>query len=173
MKTPDFVDTHMRSLPSRTLFTAGFVTCVALIAFALYLQYFANLDPCPLCMLQRVAFIVLGLVFLIGAIHGPGKTGSRIYVGVAGLTALTGVGLAGRHVWLQYNPPQFGSCAGDIYSQLERLPLGRVLANAIRATGDCAKVDWTLLTLSVAEWSLLWFLIFAAGTVMLLLRRSR
>lgn len=172
VKTLGFPETNMRSLTSRVLFSAGFIACAALIAFALYLQYFANLDPCPLCMLQRVAFIVLGLVFLIGAIHGPGKTGIRIYAGVAGLAALTGVGLAARHVWLQYYPPQFGSCAGDIYSQLERLPLGRVLANAIRATGDCAKVDWTLLTLSVAEWSLLWFLIFAAGTAMLLLRRS-
>jgi disulfide bond formation protein DsbB len=151
----------------------GAIACAGLIAFALYLQYYVNLDPCPLCMLQRVAFITLGLVFLIGAIHGPGKIGSRVYAGVASLAALTGAGLAARHVWLQYNPPKIASCSGDVYSQLERLPLGRVIVNALYATGDCAKVDWTMLGLSVAEWSLVWFVIFSVGCVMLLSRRSR
>lgn len=162
----------MTRLSTRTCFTIGFAACAALLGFALYLQYFAKLEPCPLCMLQRVAFIFLGLVCLIGAVHSPRRTGERVYAGLATVTAATGVGLAARHVWLQYNPPQFASCAGDLYSQLERLPLGRVIANAIRATGDCAKVDWTLLHLSVAEWSLLWFAIFSLGALALLVRRN-
>ena len=162
----------MTRLSTRTFFTIGFAVCAALLGFALYLQHFANLEPCPLCMLQRVAFMFLGLVCLIGAVHDPRRTGERVYAGLAAVTAATGVGLAARHVWLQYNPPQFASCAGDLYSQLERLPLGRVIANAIRATGDCAKVDWTMLHLSIAEWSLLWFAVFAVGAVVLLFRRS-
>ena len=162
----------MMSLSTRTCFTIGFAVCAGLLGFALYLQYFANLEPCPLCMLQRVAFIILGLVCLAGAIHGPAPTGNRIYAGLAAITAATGAGLAARHVWLQYNPPQFASCAGDLYSQLERLPLGRVIANAIRATGDCAKVDWTMLHLSIAEWSLIWFALFTVGTAFLLFRRK-
>jgi disulfide bond formation protein DsbB len=162
----------MPRLSDRTWFTLGFLTCAGLIAYALYLQYYVNLDPCPLCMLQRVAFIMLGLIFLIGAIHGPRKTGARIYAGIAGIAALTGAGLAVRHVWLQYNPPKIASCSGDIYSQLERLPLGRVIVNALYATGDCAKVDWTMLGLSVAEWSLVWFVIFSAGAIALLLRKA-
>ena len=162
----------MPKLSTRAWFAFGFAVCAGLIVFALYLQYVEHLEPCPLCMLQRVAFIVLGLVLLIGAIHAPARAGTRIYAGLAGLAALTGVGLAARHVWLQYNPPKFASCAGDIYSQIERLPLGRVIANAIRATGDCAKVDWTFLHLSVAEWSLAWFTIFALGTLALLVRRG-
>ena len=162
----------MMSLSTRTWFTIGFAVCAGLLGFALYLQYFANLEPCPLCMLQRVAFIILGLVCLVGAIHGPAPTGNRIYAGLAAIAAASGVGLAARHVWLQYNPPQFASCAGDLYSQLERLPLGRVIANAIRATGDCAKVDWTMLYLSIAEWSLIWFALFTVGTVFLLFRRK-
>lgn len=163
----------MTSLSTRACFTIGFAVCAGLLGFALYLQYFANLEPCPLCMLQRVAFIFLGLVYLIGALHGPARAGYRVYAGLAAATAATGVGLAARHVWLQYNPPQFASCAGDLYSQLERLPLGRVIANAIRATGDCAKVDWTLLHLSIAEWSLVWFVLFTLGTLGLLLRRPK
>jgi disulfide bond formation protein DsbB len=163
----------MPNLSTRAWFALGSAVCAALIALALYLQYFVNLDPCPLCMLQRVAFIVMGLVFMAGAIHGPGRTGNRVYASIGAVAALTGAGLATRHVWLQYNPPKFASCAGDIYSQLERLPLGRVIANAIRATGDCAKVDWTLLGLSVAEWSLVWFVIFSLGALALLLRKGR
>ena len=161
----------MPNLSARAWFALGSAACAALIGIALYLQYFVNLEPCPLCMLQRVAFIALGLVFLAGAIHGPGKTGARAYALAAAVAALTGLGLAARHVWLQYNPPQFAACTGDLYSQLERLPLGRVLANAIRATGDCAKVDWTLLHLSIAEWSLLWFAIFSLATLALSARR--
>lgn len=167
------VSANMPRLSARAWFTIGFLTCAGLIALALYLQYFVNLDPCPLCMLQRVAFIVLGLFFLIGALHGPGKSGTRVYAGLASLAALTGAGLAARHIWLQYNPPKFASCSGDIYSQLERLPLGRVIVNALYATGDCAKVDWTLLGLSIAEWSLVWFAIFSAGALTLLLSKTR
>lgn len=163
----------MNSLSVRTWFTIGFLACAGLIAFALYLQYYANLEPCPLCMLQRVAFIALGLVFFAGALHGPRGFGRRVYAGVASLAALTGVGLAARHVWLQYNPPKFASCSGDIYSQLERLPLGRVITNALYATGDCAKVDWTMMGLSVAEWSLVWFVIFSIAAIWLLLRKGR
>lgn len=153
-------------LTTRMAFGAGALACGGLIALALYLQYHDGLDPCPLCMLQRVAFIVLGIVFLVAAIHGPSsRIGRRVYAGLGMLLALVGAGLATRHVWLQYNPPKFASCAGDIYSQLERLPLGRVISNALYATGDCAKVDWTLLGLSIAEWSLVWFVILGAWTV--------
>lgn len=159
-------------MTTRLAFGAGALACAALIGIALYLQYFAGLEPCPLCMLQRVAFIVLGVVLFIGAVHGPARLGQRVYGGLALLLALTGAGLATRHIWLQYNPPKFSSCAGDIYSQLERLPLGRVISNALYATGDCAKVDWTLVGLSIAEWSLLWFVILGAWTVFALRRRT-
>ena len=162
----------MSRLSSRTWFFIGFLVCAGLLGIGFYLQYFQNLDPCPLCMLQRVAFMLLGLVFLIAALHGPGKTGTRVY-GVLGLlAALTGVGLASRHTWLQYYPPEFVSCAGDVYSQLDRLPLGRFISNALRATGDCSKVDWTMLHLSIAEWSLIWFLALSALAVFLVVRRQ-
>ncbi|MFN0163425.1 MAG: disulfide bond formation protein B [Burkholderiales bacterium] len=150
---------------SRTLFFGGFALCSGLIAFAIYLEKVVGLEPCPLCMLQRVAFVALGLVLLIGALHGPARLGARVYGGIATLAALTGAGLALRHVWLQFNPPLSVSCAGDFYSQLERLPIGRLIANALRATGDCAKVDWTFLGLSIAEWSLAWFTIFSVACI--------
>ncbi len=162
----------MSRLSSRAWFFIGFLVCTLLILVALFLQYYVHLEPCPLCMLQRVAFIVLGIVFLIGALHGPGKVGSRVYAVVSLIPAFTGLGLAIRHVWLQYNPPEYVSCAGDFYSQLERMPLGRLISNALRATGDCSKVDWTLIKLSIAEWSLIWFVILSVLSLYVLLRRS-
>jgi disulfide bond formation protein DsbB len=160
----------MSRLSSRGWFFIGFLVCTGLILIALYLQHFQNLEPCPLCMLQRVAFIVLGMVFLVGALHGPGRTGTRVYAFVSLIPAFTGLGLAIRHVWLQYNPPEYVSCAGDFYSQLERMPLGRLIGNALRATGDCSKVDWTLLKLSIAEWSLIWFVILSVLALYLLVK---
>jgi disulfide bond formation protein DsbB len=160
----------MSRLSSRAWFFIGFLVCTGLILIALFLQYYVHLEPCPLCMLQRVAFIVLGIVFLIGALHGPGKTGSRIYAVLCLIPGLTGLGLAVRHTWLQYNPPEYVSCAGDFYSQLERMPLGRLISNALRATGDCSKVDWTLFKLSIAEWSLIWFAILAILALYVLIK---
>ena len=162
----------MSRLSSRAWFFIGFLACSGLILIALYLQHFQNLEPCPLCMLQRVAFIALGLVFLIGALHGPGKTGNRVYALVSLIPALTGLGLEVRHVWLQYYPPEYVSCAGDFYSQLERMPLGRLISNALRATGDCSKVDWTMLHLSVAEWSLIWFVLLTIVSLFVLVRKT-
>jgi disulfide bond formation protein DsbB len=162
----------MSRLTSRTWFLIGFLICAGLIGIALYLQYFQNLEPCPLCMLQRVAFILLGLIFLIGALHGPARTGTRIYAFFGLLASLTGLALAARHTWLQFYPPEYVTCAGDVYSQLERLPLGRVISNALRATGDCSKVDWTLTGLSIAEWSLIWFVLLTVLGAYQLLRKS-
>jgi len=162
----------MSRLSSRLWFLIGFLVCASLIGIAMYLEYVVKLDPCPLCMLQRVAFIALGLVFLLGAIHGPGKIGTRVYAVFALIASFTGLGLAIRHVYLQYFPPEYVSCAGDFYAQLDRLPLGRLIANALRATGDCSKVDWTLLHLSIAEWSLIWFVILSVVALHQLFRKS-
>jgi disulfide bond formation protein DsbB len=162
----------MSRISARAWFLLGFLCCTGLILIALYLQYFQHLDPCPLCMMQRVAFIALGLIFLIGAIHGPRRAGAKIYAFFGLLASISGLALAARHTWLQFYPPAEVSCAGDVYSQLERLPLGRFISNALRATGDCSKVDWTMLGLSVAEWSLVWFVILTVLGLYLLFRRG-
>ena len=143
----------------RKLALAGFLACGGLILFALYLQYFRGLDPCPLCMIQRIFFIALGFVFLVASIANPQRGLARFIGAVAALLALGGIGFAGRHVWLQWNPPELESCTADLFVQLQRLPFGAVIERAIRATGDCAKVDWTLLGLSIAQWSFIWFVI--------------
>src|SRR4051812_19611821 len=94
----------MISVSARILYAAGFIICGLLLAFALYLQYYEYQNPCPLCILQRVVFIAMMVVFLIGAIHGPRRSGAYVYSTIAVLMSIVGVGIASRHVWLQHLP---------------------------------------------------------------------
>lgn len=157
--------------PSRKLAFAGFLICTGLIAFALYLQYVRNQDPCPLCMIQRIVFIAIGFVFLVAAIAGPRGVVRRVLGLLTTALSLVGIGFAARHVWLQHNPPDFDSCTADLFTQLERIPFAAVIQRAIAATGDCAKVDWTLFGLSIAEWSLVWFAILTVLSLVYVARR--
>jgi protein dithiol:quinone oxidoreductase len=157
----------------RKLALAGFLVCAGLIALALYLQYFEKLEPCPLCMIQRLFFIALGVIFLLAFLHGPKGFGIRVYGVLATLLALGGAGFAARHVWLQRHPPDIQSCGADLFFQLQRSPFFAVIERALHATGDCAKVDWTLLGLSIAEWSLIWFVLLALLSLAFVTRKPR
>ena len=157
----------------RKLALAGFLVCAGLIGLALYLQYVKGLEPCPLCMIQRLWFMGLGLVFLVAAIAQPYGFGVRVYGVLATAAALAGASFAARHVWLQWHPPEVEACSADLFFQLQRFPFFSVIERALRATGDCAKVDWTLLGLSIAEWSLLWFIALTALSLVYLSRKPR
>ena len=158
-------------MSSRKLALAGFLVCAGLIGIALYLQYGKGLEPCPLCMIQRLWFIGLGIVFLVAAIHGPKGFGMRVYGFVASAAAIAGASFAVRHVWLQWHPPENEACTADLFYQLQQSPVFAVVERALRATGDCAKVDWTLLGLSIAEWSLIWFVLLTLLSLLLLFRK--
>lgn len=142
----------------RTLFTLGFLLCVALMATALYFQYVMGLEPCPLCIFQRVFVIGAGVVLLIGAIHNPGALGRRIYGVVVALTAGLGAALAGRQVWLQSLPPdRVPECGVGLDYMLEAFPLTKTIKLVLRGTGDCAEILWTFLGLSIPGWTLIIF----------------
>lgn len=142
----------------RVLNTTAFLCCAGLLAYALYLQVHDGLDPCPLCILQRVAFIAMGLVFLLAAVHGAGRTASRVYAALIGIAGMAGIAVAGRHVWLQYLPAdRVPECGPGLAYMLEVFPLGDALKMAFTGSGECAEVDWTFLGLSMPAWSLLWF----------------
>ena len=170
---------HAAALPSRSsvgntrkLALAGFLACAGLIGIALYLQYETGLEPCPLCMIERLWFAGLGLVFLVAALHGPRGWGTKVYGVLALACSLTGASFAVRHVWLQFHPPEDLACTADLFFQLKRYPWLSVVERALRATGDCAKVDWTLFGLSIAEWSLVWFVILTVWSIVYLTRRD-
>ena len=153
-------------LTPRLGYLAGFLICGGLILYALYLQYYEYQDPCPLCLLQRVVYIVLMVVFLLGALHGPRRIGAIVYSTLLVLVSLIGAGIAGRHVWLQHLPkdkvPECGPGLGYI---LDRFPLVNALEKIFRGSGECAEAGWRLMGLSIAEWSLVWFVLLGAYAV--------
>jgi len=155
-------------LTSRRAYALGFLICLGLLGFALYLQHYEQQDPCPLCILQRIVFIVLAVVFLIAALHGPGRLGSAIYGSALFVVAAVGATLAARHVWLQHLPPrQVPECGPGLEYLLKKLPLGQVLEKVFKGSGECAEVGWRFLSLSIAEWSLLWFIVLGLSAVLI------
>ncbi len=159
----------------RAQFLAGFFACVAVLAYALYSEYYGGLVPCPLCTFQRGAFVLLGLVFLIGGLHAPrGPAGRRIYSILALLASVLGISIAGRHVWLQHLPAdQVPACGPDLSFMMEAFPLSDVLRKVFTGSGECARVDWTLLGLSMPEWSLICFVVLALWALQAGFRRRK
>jgi protein dithiol:quinone oxidoreductase len=138
---------------SRLANTLGFLACGALIGYALYAEHVLGLAPCPLCIFQRVAVIVLGVVFAVAALHNPGRLGARIYGALSGLAALGGIGVAARHIWIQAQPPgTVAACGADLNYLLEIMPVTEVVSKVLTGSGECDKVDWSLLGLSMPWW---------------------
>jgi disulfide bond formation protein DsbB len=150
----------------RLFFLAVFLICAGLLGFGLYLQEVVGLDPCPMCILQRYAFVAIGLVALAAAIHGPRPgLALKAYAILLSIFALIGGGTAIRQSWLQHNPTKSQSCGADLEGLLENLPLSQALPKIFAGTGDCSIVSWTFLGLSIAEWALVWFAIILVATV--------
>jgi protein dithiol:quinone oxidoreductase len=143
----------------------GALVCAVLLGYGYYLQYVGGLQPCPLCLVQRGFFYAVLIVFLLAAVHGKLRW---LYASLVMLFAAGGVAAAGRQVWLQSLPPdKVPQCGPDLYFMLENFPLSRTLEKLITGTGECAVVDWTFLGLSIAGWSLVWFVILALYAVWL------
>lgn len=139
---------------------AGFAACVALIGFAIYSQLQWGLEPCPLCIFQRLAFAALALVFLVAGLHAPrGAPGRGTYAVLAFLAAAVGMGIAGRHVWLQLNPPPIPGCGPPLEFMRETMSTTSLVRRVLTGSGDCGNVDWTFLGLSMPAWSLAWFVL--------------
>lgn len=155
--------------------TLGLVlACVFLMGSALYMEHIMGLEPCPLCMMQRLAVIGVGAIALLAFLHAPAGVGLRIYGALITLAGAAGAGLAARQLWLQSLPPdQVPACGPGVDYMMDILPLFDVLLWAMQGTGDCAKVDWTFLGLSIAGWTFPLFLIMAACGVYLLLAPHR
>jgi protein dithiol:quinone oxidoreductase len=149
----------MRS--NRPFFAALFVACAGLLAFAIYLQEEVGLEPCPMCILQRYAFTALAIVALVAAIHGPRGAALKAYGGLLALIAVAGAGVAIRQSYIQHYPPKISSCGTDLEFLVNTFPLSQALPKIFAGSADCAIVTWRLLGLSIAEWALLWFLVFA------------
>jgi len=150
---------------------AGFLVCSAMIAFAFFLQYGKGIQPCPLCMLQRVAVASTGIFFLLAAIHRPARVGAWIYGGLTALVALPGAGVATRHIWLQHTPAdKRPACGPGLDFLLSAFGPFEGLRRVFRGSGECGAVEWTFLSLTIPEWTLGAFIAFAAWAIYLATR---
>ena len=150
------------------------VACASLLGYAMYVQYVEFLDPCPLCILQRLAFIWIGIVALLAAIHNPSGKGRWVYTGLLALGAAVGAILAGRHVWLQSLPPdQVPECGMGLNYMLETMPYAEVLAKVFYGSGECAQIDWTFAGLSMPWWTLIWYIGLVLATLLVVALADR
>ena len=161
-------------LPSPRVTNALIVAlCVIAMLIVYYLDGILGLEPCPLCMTQRVFVIGAGLFALVAALHGPGRLGRRVYAVISGLFALVGGGVAARHVWLQRMPEdQVPACGPGLEYMLEHFPFTETLKLVLMGDGNCAEVLWTFAGLSIPEQSLLLFSLLVAINTWQLLRRD-
>ena len=145
----------------------GFLWCASLMAYALFVQYGLREEPCPLCILQRVAVISTGIVFLIACLHNPGRVAGRIYTVLIAITTLAGAAVAARHVWIIAQPPgSVAECGASLDYMMDVLPWHEVLGKVLSGSGECAKVSWRFLGLSMPFWVMLnLFGLLAVGIV--------
>jgi protein dithiol:quinone oxidoreductase len=134
----------------------GFLACACLLAYAYYAQFFLHLDPCPLCIFQRIGIFALGVVFLIAALHDPAALGRRLYALLLGAAALATIGVAWRHLYLQSLPPDsVPACGASLDFMLKVFSLSEVLVKVLTGSGECAKVTWEFLGLAMPAWVLI------------------
>jgi protein dithiol:quinone oxidoreductase len=144
----------------RQQYLFGAICVAALLGYAFFAQFQLGKDPCPLCILQRIAFFFMGVFFLFGALHSPRSPGGRgIYAAFVALGGIIGALIAGRHVWLTTLPPDaVPDCGPGLNYMLEAFPLSKTLQMVLTGSGECAKVDWTFLGLNMPAWCLIWFI---------------
>ena len=158
----------------RVSFFVGFLVCVALLGFALYAEHYLGMQPCPLCIFQRMAFMVMGVFFLLGAIHAPrGKGGRWVYAAGVTLGALGGIITAVRHLWIQSLPAdEVPACGPNLSYMMDAFPLAKVLKMVFSGSGECAKVE-PILGLPMPAWTLFWYLVLLALAVRVATSRVR
>jgi disulfide bond formation protein DsbB len=146
----------------RIWFFLGFSGCVFLLSMGAYFQFVGGLEPCPLCISQRIGILLTGIVLLIAGLHNPEAAGVKAYAILGALTALGGGAISARHVWLQHLPPEeVPECGPGLEYIFNNFPLAETLKLMLSGTGDCAKVDWTFWGLSMPAWTLIAFLLLA------------
>ena len=144
----------------RVIFLLIFLGCASLVSYALYLQLVENLLPCPLCVVQRMAYWAVGLIALLTFFHCPGPTGRRVYSGMMAVFAFTGAVVALRQAWLVRYPEAFECGISPEEKFLNALPIARWWPTMFEANGDCADATWKFASLNLPDWSAVFFLSF-------------
>lgn len=150
----------------------GFLLTVGMMATAFFFQYYMELEPCPLCIAQRVVVIAMGIIFLIAFLHGPTSNwGRRIYGCLLTLTSIAGLVVAGRHTWLQHLPEdRVPECGPGLQFWMDHLPATDVIQKVFQGSGECSEVVFSFLGLSIPEWSLIVFVFLLLYSLKLLFK---
>jgi disulfide bond formation protein DsbB len=161
-------------VPHRRLINfAGFALCAALLAYALYAQFHQGLDPCPLCVFQRIGVALLALVFLAAALHHPRGPGRFGYVLAIALAALATAAVAARHLYVQSLPPgTLPSCGAPLAVLMKFMPLWQLIRKVLTGSGECGEVTWRFFGLAMPAWVLIWALLLGAAGIAANLRRE-
>jgi len=146
---------------------AGAAACLGMFAFALYTEFALGLEPCPLCIFQRITVVTLGIIFLAAAIHNPRRVAwAWVYTVLIAVAALTTIGVAGRHVYIQSQPAgSIPACGAPLNVLLQMFHVWQVVAKVLHAGGECAIVNWTFMGLSMPAWVLFCALILGGAGV--------
>ena len=170
MKT--LMQISQESLRFRTIISIILVICIALLAYGYWLQFVRHLEPCPLCIFQRIAFMGLAVIALVAVVHNPLVVGRRVYALTGAGCALIGFAIAVRHVWLQSLPPdRIPECGPGLDYLMRTFPLTDALKKAFTGSGECATVDWSFLGLSMPAWALIWFVLLGIAYLVAGFRR--
>lgn len=163
--------TYFDTAPRRLLALVA-TACFAMLAFGLYLQHVAGLEPCPMCIVQRY---VLVLVAVVAGVTAFARQKAWLITGSGLLVVLCGLGafVAARQSFLQWYPPEVASCGRDLYGMIETFPLQRAIPMIFKGSGDCSKVDWTFLGGSIANWSFVNFVGIGLMALLLAVRQAR
>ena len=154
-------------ISTRIFFLIIFLCCVSLIIFGLYLEHIQGLDPCPLCVFQRIAYILIIIASLIAVIHNPANTWKTIYKLLIFIFSVMGASVAGRQVWLQHLPPELvPECGPGLDYMLNVFPFADAVRMILSGSGECAEVQWRFIGLSIAEWSLIVFIAISIATIL-------
>lgn len=156
----------------RRLYAALCAICVAMLAYGLYLQHVVGLNPCPMCIVQRYALLIVAFIAGLTALSGKRPVhlaGAVLLVVMAGFGAF----VAARQTWLQWYPPEVVNCGRDFYGMIETFPLQRVLPMIFKGSGDCSKIDWTFLGGTLANWSFVVFSSITALALVMIWRTAR
>ncbi len=162
------------NISPRIVFLLTAFACASLLGYGYYLQFVEGLEPCPMCIAQRICYFVIAIVSLAGAAHGPKLRAVYVYASLTVFSAMVGAAVAGRQVWLQHLPPDLvPECGPGLAFMLEVYPLAEVIQKAFIGTGECAQVAWTFLGFSIAAWSLVCFCSIFVAYITFMWMRAR
>ena len=148
--------------PPRRALALVFLAAVVAMSSGYYVQHVIGLEPCPLCIVQRLGFVSAGLLAGIGALLGA-RAAVLLFAGLSAMASLAAGGVAAWHAWLIANPPEWAECGRPFAWMLENNSLVALIPKLFKGEGDCLRVDWTLFGFNIPQLALVLF------TAMLLL----